>query len=73
MHKAYLLSPGDHLGLSLGSLPLTPSNYLSLSHEIITFLMAKGKLGYMNGRLSKPNENSYEYEAWIEYGAMLRA
>ena len=39
--KAYILSSGDHPGLSLTSIPLTGPNYMLWKHDIITSLMAK--------------------------------
>ena len=61
--KAYLLNPGDHPGLSLSSAPLTKLNYMSWKHEIITSLLAKGKLGFITRKLPMPTEEAPEFEA----------
>lgn len=65
------LNPGDHPWLNLGSVPLIETNYIAWSHKIITALMAKGKLGYINGKLTKPEEGAVEYNMKPGWNLML--
>lgn len=61
--KAYILSSGDHPSLSLAIVTLSGPKYLSLKHDIITSLLAKGKLGLIIGKLPMPSKDSPKLEA----------
>lgn len=70
---AYALGIGDYPGLSLVSVPLTTTNYLSWNDDILNNLTAKGKEGFITGLLPKPNPVDAEYKQWVKNDAMIKA
>lgn len=53
-----LLHGSDHPGMLLVQNPLTGNNYLPLSRSMKIALGAKMKLGFINGQIEPPAENS---------------
>lgn len=51
------LHPSDHLGLQLVSKHFDGSNYSSWSKAMSIALSAKNKLGFVNGKITKPAED----------------
>ncbi|XP_071705311.1 uncharacterized protein [Rutidosis leptorrhynchoides] len=51
---------------------LTDMNYTDWSQEMMNFLFAKNKVGFVNGSLKKPNEDSEEYMSWMRCDAMVK-
>ncbi|CAA0836919.1 Unknown protein, partial [Striga hermonthica] len=64
MHDPFALSTSDHPGLLLISHPLSGNNFLSWKRSIMIALGAKTKLGFINGEIEKPDENSEGYAVW---------
>lgn len=62
----YTLGICGHPGMSLVFVPLTPSNYLGWSDDIMNNLIAKSKEGFISGTLPKPNPIEPEYKFWIK-------
>ena len=54
----YYLNNGDHLGIKIVPDPLTGDNYQSWRRSMTTVLSAKNKLGFVNGTISQPNDES---------------
>lgn len=69
----YNLGTGDHPGMSLVSVLLTPNNYLGWSDDILNNLTAKGKEGFRTGSLPKPNPTDPVFKLWIKNEAMIKA
>ncbi|KAL0299468.1 UNVERIFIED_CONTAM: Retrovirus-related Pol polyprotein from transposon RE1 [Sesamum radiatum] len=65
------LHGGDHPGMSLVSVPLDGSNYLSWSRSVKLALGAKQKLGFIDGTCGKPTENKAELEQWQRVDCMV--
>ncbi|KAL0331756.1 UNVERIFIED_CONTAM: Retrovirus-related Pol polyprotein from transposon RE2 [Sesamum angustifolium] len=65
------LHGGDHPGMSLVSVPLDGSNYLSWSRSVKLALGAKQKLGFIDGTCDKPTENKAELEQWQRVDCMV--
>ena len=61
----------DHFGMVLVTAPLTRSNYLTWSRSMKISLIAKQKLGFVNGKCVQPDMNSKEYEAWLRADSMV--
>ncbi|KAI3736523.1 hypothetical protein L2E82_26344 [Cichorium intybus] len=51
---------------------LTDTNYGDWSQEMKNFLFAKNKMGFVNGTIKKPEENSDEYMMWMRCDAMIK-
>ena len=58
MKNLYHLSNSDHRSMVLTSKQCNRGNYTSWSNSARTGLGAKPKLGFIDGTLSKPRENS---------------
>ena len=54
----YYLNNGDHPGIKIVPDPLTGDNYQSWRRSMTTALSAKNKLGFVNGTISQPNDES---------------
>ncbi|KAL0441230.1 UNVERIFIED_CONTAM: hypothetical protein Sradi_0061900 [Sesamum radiatum] len=65
------LQASDNPGMSLVSSLLNGKNYLPWSRSIRIALGAKMKLGFINGKSQKPNEDSDEYEQWVRNDCMV--
>ena len=67
----YFLAPGEHPGLACTTTLLTAKNFRSWSQEILNCLRAKGKIGFINGKIPRPLEHAKEYSLWIKNDAMI--
>ncbi|XP_071694920.1 uncharacterized protein [Rutidosis leptorrhynchoides] len=47
-------------------------NYPDSSQEMMNFLFAKNKVGFVDGSLQKPDANSTEYMPWMRCDAMVK-
>lgn len=65
------LQGSDHPGSVLVSTPLTGNNYLSWSISMLIALGAKTKLGFINGKIQVPAEDSFVYEQWKKVDCMV--
>ncbi|XP_021615818.1 uncharacterized protein LOC110617383 [Manihot esculenta] len=71
LELALTLSNSDNPGIKLVSNPLTGPNYLSWTRSMIIALRAKDKLGFVTGKISKPNSDAPEYKKWITVDSMI--
>ena len=69
--RSMFLHNSDHPGMVLVTAPLTGSNYLTWSRSMKIVLIAKQKLGFVNGKYVQPDMNSKEYEAWLRADSMV--
>ncbi|CAA0842893.1 Unknown protein, partial [Striga hermonthica] len=60
----YLLHNSDHPGMALVSTLLTGSNYQSWWRAMTIALGAKTKLGFVDGRVKRPDPDAAEFEQW---------
>jgi hypothetical protein len=68
----FFLHNGDSPGAVLVSQPLTGENYNTWSRSMTLSLNAKNKLGFINGSLPKPSdETGAQYQAWIRCNDMI--
>ncbi|KAJ0846074.1 putative RNA-directed DNA polymerase [Helianthus annuus] len=51
---------------------LTDNNYADWSQEMLNFLFAKNKVGFINGSIKKPEEDSSNYMPWMRCDAMIK-
>ncbi|KAJ0928320.1 putative retrotransposon gag domain, retrotransposon Copia-like protein [Helianthus annuus] len=51
---------------------LTDSNYTDWSQEMLNFLFAKNKVGFINGTIKKPAPESSNYMNWMRCDAMIK-
>ena len=54
----YNLNNGDHSGIRIVPDPLIGDNYQSWRRSMTTTLSAKNKLGFVNGTILQPNDES---------------
>ena len=69
--RSMFLHNSDHPGMVLVTAPLTGSNYLTWSRSMKIALIAKQKLGFVNGKCIQPEMNSKEYESWLRADSMV--
>ena len=68
----YFLNPNENLGNILLTQPLLGmKNYHSWSRAMILALIAKKKIGFINGKIIEPNLKSPLYEDWLSYNTMV--
>ena len=67
----YSLQNSDHPGMVLVTAPLTETNYLTWSRSMKIALGAKLKLGFIDGRITMPEEGSNEFEIWTRVNYMV--
>ncbi|KAB1117854.1 hypothetical protein F6X68_33165, partial [Micromonospora sp. AMSO12t] len=65
------LQASDHPGMLLVSSTLTGSNYLSWNRSMKIALGTKNKLGFIDGKLEIPSENSGNFEQWKRVDCMI--
>ncbi|XP_076960152.1 uncharacterized protein LOC143636450 [Bidens hawaiensis] len=51
---------------------LTDLNYNDWSQEILNFLFAKNKVGFIDGSIKKPEPSANTYMAWMRCDAMIK-
>ena len=51
---------------------LTDNNYADWSQEMMNFLFAKNKVGFIDGSIEKPEEKSIDYMPWMRCDAMIK-
>jgi len=70
--SSYYLHNGDNPGTILVSQPLDGENYQTWSRSMIMAITAKNKLGFLDGSLGKPlDDSSPESRAWIRCNTMV--
>ncbi|KAL5555137.1 hypothetical protein UlMin_037373 [Ulmus minor] len=70
-NSPYYLSNGDHRGLALVSQPLIGNNYNSWSRAMTMSLIAKSKLCFVDGSLSRPAIDDECYNSWFRCNSMV--
>ncbi|XP_076931468.1 uncharacterized protein LOC143596629 [Bidens hawaiensis] len=68
----YYLHPSDYPRQMHVNDVLTDGNYADWSQEMQNFLFAKNKIGFVNGSIKKPEEDSSKYMPWIRCDAMIK-
>ncbi|KAJ9566378.1 hypothetical protein OSB04_002344 [Centaurea solstitialis] len=51
---------------------LTDNNYADWSQEMMNFLFAKNKVGFIDGSIKKPEKTAMDYMAWMRCDAMVK-
>ncbi|GKC43676.1 retrovirus-related pol polyprotein from transposon TNT 1-94 [Tanacetum coccineum] len=51
---------------------LTDNNYSDWSQEMMNFLFAKNKVGFVDGSINKPGKDSSDYMPWMRCDAMVK-
>ncbi|KAI3714737.1 hypothetical protein L6452_21696 [Arctium lappa] len=51
---------------------LSDGNYIDWSQEMLNFLFAKNKVGFIDGSIKKPEPNTTNYMAWMRCDAMIK-
>ncbi|XP_074368570.1 uncharacterized protein LOC141708711 [Apium graveolens] len=67
----YYLSSGDNPRQQLGRMLLSGDNFINWSRSVKMALGAKNKLGFIDGSLHKPAEDSVDYNKWIRNDYMV--
>ena len=68
----FSLSASENLGNILVTQPLLGMrNYQSWSRAMVIALTAKKKIGFVNGKIAKPEEDSPLYEDWESYNTIV--
>ncbi|KAL5557370.1 hypothetical protein UlMin_039606 [Ulmus minor] len=70
-HSLFFLTSGNHPGLSLVSTSLTGSNYNSWSRAMTMALIAKNKMCFVNGSVSKHEIDDQLYNFWSRCNNMV--
>lgn len=59
VHNAFYISPNENINVSLVTQPLEgPENYISWKKGMLRSLGFKKKLGFIDGRLKRPENNT---------------
>lgn len=69
----YRITTSDNPGISLVTKPLNGAKYLAWSRPMCIALGAKKKLGFVNGKFVKPEENDEDFEDWQDADSMVQA
>lgn len=67
----YALFSSDNPGALITSVQLKGDNYNEWAMEMGNALRAKKKMGFIDGTLPKPSEDSTELEAWLSVNSMI--
>ncbi|KAL5562654.1 hypothetical protein UlMin_032401 [Ulmus minor] len=70
-NSPHYLSNGDHPSFALVSQPLIGNNYNSWSRAMKMFLIAKSKLYFVDGSLSRPALDDDCYSSWFRCNSMV--
>ena len=71
-NSPYYLHPSDYPRQLHVNDVLTDGNYIDWSQEMLNFLFAKNKVGFIDGSIKKPEPASPTYMAWMRCDAMLK-
>ncbi|XP_021666700.1 uncharacterized protein LOC110654881 [Hevea brasiliensis] len=70
VNSPYVLQPTDNLGVSLVTCLLKEDNCSTWQRAITNALLAKNKMGFVDGCLPRPEANSPDEAAWIKRNSM---
>ncbi|KAK1390070.1 hypothetical protein POM88_018248 [Heracleum sosnowskyi] len=62
---------GDHSNSQLGQIIFNGSNYVNWSRSVKLALGAKNKIGFIDGSLSRPTDDSVDLQKWIRNDYMV--
>uniref|UniRef100_A0A803LHY7 Retrotransposon Copia-like N-terminal domain-containing protein n=1 Tax=Chenopodium quinoa TaxID=63459 RepID=A0A803LHY7_CHEQI len=68
----YYLGSSDNFNTPLGSIIFNGKNYNNWSRSVRMALGAKNKLGFLEGKIAKPDPKSVDYDKWTRNDYMLR-
>ncbi|XP_076949365.1 uncharacterized protein LOC143621986 [Bidens hawaiensis] len=68
----YYLHPSDYPRQMHVNDVLTDDNYIDWLQEMQNFLFAKNKIGFVDGSIKKPKQDSKQYMAWLRCDAMIK-
>lgn len=63
---------GENIHIQLPPVKLNDSNYLDWAAAIKTFISAKKKVGYINGKVKAPSTEDQKYEEWEYNDSIVR-
>ncbi|XP_074299668.1 uncharacterized protein LOC141630800 [Silene latifolia] len=69
--QSYSMVHVEHTGASITPITFNGRNYDEWSRTFQLALMAKGKLGYIDGSISKPSETSSDHGSWCSSNALV--
>ncbi|XP_074352355.1 uncharacterized protein LOC141691521 [Apium graveolens] len=61
----YFLSSNDNSNAQLGQIIFSGNNYVNWSRSVQFALGAKNKIGFIDGSLSRPDDDSVDLQKWI--------
>ncbi|XP_017256401.1 uncharacterized protein LOC108225961 [Daucus carota subsp. sativus] len=67
----YFISSNDNSNAQLGHVVFTGNNYINWHRSVTMALGAKNKLGFTNGSLVRPSDDSEDLEKWIRNDYMV--
>ncbi|KAK1423454.1 hypothetical protein QVD17_18757 [Tagetes erecta] len=71
-NSPYYIHPSDYPRQMHVNDHLTDGNYIDWSQEMLNFLFAKNKVGFIDGSIKKPEHNSANYMPWMRCDAMIK-
>lgn len=71
VNSPYAMFSSDNPGALITSVQLKGDNYNEWAMEMGNALRAKKKMGFIDGTLPKPSEDSAELEAWLSVNSMI--
>ncbi|GJZ04487.1 putative retrotransposon copia-like protein, partial [Tanacetum coccineum] len=71
-NSPFHLHPSDYPRQMQVNDGLTDNNFNDWVQEMINFLFAKNKIGFVDGSIKKPESTSKDYMAWIRCDAMVK-
>nr|CAD1842112.1 unnamed protein product [Ananas comosus var. bracteatus] len=67
----YYLHPSDNPGTVFVSCPLNGDNYPTWKRAMQNALNAKNKMGFVDGSITKPIDNSPDVHSWVKCNSMV--
>ncbi|XP_057792112.1 uncharacterized protein LOC131008970 [Salvia miltiorrhiza] len=67
----YYLSSSDNPGVQLVTQQLNGSNYVNWNRSMMTALMAKNKLAFVDGTIDRPQPTEAIYSQWLRCNSMV--
>ncbi|KAL1198671.1 hypothetical protein V5N11_002937 [Cardamine amara subsp. amara] len=67
----YMLSSSDNSGSLISAVVLNRDNYIEWATEMRNALQAKRKIGFIDGLITKPVDDSPDLENWMTVNSMI--
>ncbi|XP_061359131.1 uncharacterized protein LOC133303265 [Gastrolobium bilobum] len=64
---------GDNLGMQITNHRMNGKNFLQWFQSVKLVIRAKGKMGYLQGKIKKPTEDSPDYDDWEINNSLVMA